>query len=119
MSQERLMNFIDGEWVTSESTEYGEIRNPAWNKILCHVPMSTKAEVDRAVQAAKNAFPEWRNTPPVTRARCLHRLRELLEENFDELSRVQTTEHGKTTMNQGGKHGAESKWWRSLREFPR
>jgi malonate-semialdehyde dehydrogenase (acetylating)/methylmalonate-semialdehyde dehydrogenase len=58
--------------------------------------MSTKAEVDQAVQAAKNAFPEWRNTPPVTRARCLHRLRELMEENFDELSSVQTTEHGKT-----------------------
>ena len=96
MGVERLKNFINGEWVDSESTEYGEVRNPAWDKLLCHVPMSTKAEVDRAVQAAKNAFPEWRNTPPVARARCLHRLRELLEENFDELSRVQTTEHGKT-----------------------
>ncbi len=96
MSVERLRNFIDGEWVDSESTEYGEVRNPAWDRLLCHVPMSTKKEVDRAVQAAKNAFPEWRSTPPVTRARCLHGLRELLEENFDELSRVQTTEHGKT-----------------------
>jgi malonate-semialdehyde dehydrogenase (acetylating)/methylmalonate-semialdehyde dehydrogenase len=96
MSGERLKNFVNGEWVDSESKETGEVRNPAWNKLLGHVPMSTKAEVDRAVQAAKNAFPEWRNTPPVSRARCLHRLRELLEENFDELSRVQTTEHGKT-----------------------
>ncbi|MFB0507540.1 MAG: CoA-acylating methylmalonate-semialdehyde dehydrogenase [Thermodesulfobacteriota bacterium] len=96
MGSERLKNFINGEWVDSESTEYGEVRNPARDTLLCHVPMSTKAEVDRAVQAAKNAFPEWRNTPPVSRARCLHRLRELLEENFDELSRVQTTEHGKT-----------------------
>jgi malonate-semialdehyde dehydrogenase (acetylating)/methylmalonate-semialdehyde dehydrogenase len=96
MSVERLKNFIDGEWVDSESTEHGEVRNPAWDRPLCHVPMSTKAEVDRAVRAAKDAFPEWRNTPPVTRARCLHRVRELLEENFDELSRVQTTEHGKT-----------------------
>ena len=96
MSVERLKNFINGEWVDSESTEYGDVRNPAWDRLLCQVPMSTNAEVDRAVQAAKNAFPEWRNTPPVTRARCLHRLRELLEENFDELSTVQTTEHGKT-----------------------
>lgn len=96
MSGERLKNFVNGEWVDSESKETGEVRNPAWDKLLGHVPMSTKAEVDRAVQAAKNAFPEWRNTPPVSRARCLHRLRELLEENFDELSRVQTTEHGKT-----------------------
>jgi malonate-semialdehyde dehydrogenase (acetylating)/methylmalonate-semialdehyde dehydrogenase len=96
MSVERLKNFIDGEWVDSESKEHGEVRNPAWDRPLCHVPMSTKEEVDRAVQAAKDAYPEWRNTPPVTRARCLHRARELLEENFDELSRVQTTEHGKT-----------------------
>ncbi len=96
MSVEKLRNFINGEWDDSESAEYGEVRNPAWDKLLCHVPMSTKAEVDQAVRAAKNAFPEWRNTPPVTRARYLHRLRELLEENFDELSRVQTEEHGKT-----------------------
>ena len=96
MSVERLKNFINGEWVDSESAEYGEVRNPAWDKLLCQVPMSTEAEVDQAVGAAKNAFPEWRNTPPVTRARYLHRLRESLEENFDELSRVQTTEHGKT-----------------------
>jgi malonate-semialdehyde dehydrogenase (acetylating)/methylmalonate-semialdehyde dehydrogenase len=96
MNVERLQNFINGEWVDSGSTEYGEVRNPAWDNLLCQVPMSTKAEVDRAVQAAKNAFPEWRNTPPVARARYLHRLRGLLEENFDELSRVQTTEHGKT-----------------------
>jgi len=96
MSAERLKNFVNGEWVDSESKETGEVRNPAWDKLLGHVPMSTKAEVDRAVRAAKNAFPEWRNTPPVSRARCLHRLRELLEENFDEISRVQTTEHGKT-----------------------
>ena len=96
MSVERLRNFIGGEWVDSKSTEYGDVRNPAWDRLLCHVPMSTKAEVDQTVEAAKNAFPEWRNTPPVTRARYLHRLRELLEENFDELSSVQTKEHGKT-----------------------
>jgi malonate-semialdehyde dehydrogenase (acetylating)/methylmalonate-semialdehyde dehydrogenase len=42
------------------------------------------------------AYPEWRSTPPVARARCLFRLKELLEENFEELSRIQTMEHGKT-----------------------
>ena len=57
--------------------------------------MSTKEEVEAAVQAAKEAFPAWRATPPVTRARYLFRLKALLEENFEELSRIQTQEHGK------------------------
>lgn len=96
MEVRRLQNYINGEWIDSESKELEEVRNPAWDKLLCHVPMGTKAEVDRAVQASKDAFPEWRNIPPVTRCRYLHRLIELMEERFDELSRVQTTEHGKT-----------------------
>ena len=49
-----------------------------------------------AIEAAQEAFPAWRETPPVARARCLFRLKELLEENFEELSRMQTQEHGKT-----------------------
>jgi malonate-semialdehyde dehydrogenase (acetylating)/methylmalonate-semialdehyde dehydrogenase len=52
--------------------------------------------MDAAVEAAKEAFPGWRTTPPVTRARYLFRLKELMEENFEEVSRIQTQEHGKT-----------------------
>ena len=58
--------------------------------------MSTTDEVNAAVAAAKEAFPEWRRTTPLARVRCLFRLKELLEENFEQLSRVQTMEHGKT-----------------------
>lgn len=92
----RLQNFINGEWRTSQSKEIWEIRNPALDEIIGEVPMSTAEEVIEAVQSAKEAFYEWRQTPPVSRARYILRLIELLEENFEELSVVQTKEHGKT-----------------------
>ena len=88
-------NFVGGEWIRSAG-EYHDIMDPARQRLIAHVPTSTADEVNEAVQEAKEAFPEWRSTPPVTRARYLHRLRELMEENFEELSRIQTMEHGKT-----------------------
>jgi len=90
-----LKNFIDGEWVESEG-EIRDVVNPTTSKTITRVPISTKKEIDAAVEAAKEAFPDWRRTPPVARARCLFRLKELLEENFEEVSRIQTQEHGKT-----------------------
>lgn len=91
-----LKNYIDGEWVESGSDQVMDVVNPATGKVIARVPMSTAEEVDAAVEAAKEAFPEWRRTPPLARARCLFRLKELLEEHFEELSRIQTMEHGKT-----------------------
>jgi acyl-CoA reductase-like NAD-dependent aldehyde dehydrogenase len=96
MSTEKLQNFIDGEWVDSHAQEYVEIRNPAWDELLATAPMSTPTEVNDAVAAAQDAYASWRNTPPVARARYLHRLVPLLEDNFDVLSICQTKEHGKT-----------------------
>jgi malonate-semialdehyde dehydrogenase (acetylating) / methylmalonate-semialdehyde dehydrogenase len=96
MNVERLRNFVGGEWVDSGSTKIEEVRNPALDQVIAQVPMSVPAEVEQAVKAAQEAFPEWRRTPPVTRARYLLRLIELLEANFDSLSRTQTMEHGKT-----------------------
>ena len=92
----RVKNFIDGEWMESEAKETWQIRNPALDIVIGEVPMSTDAEVDAAVRSAKAAFPEWRRTPPVSRARYLHRLIQLLEARFEDMSVVQTKEHGKT-----------------------
>ena len=90
-----LKNYIDGDWVESDG-ETKDIVNPATGKVIATVPISTEDEINEAVAAAKEAFPDWRRTPPLARARCLFRLKELLEENFEELSRIQTMEHGKT-----------------------
>jgi malonate-semialdehyde dehydrogenase (acetylating)/methylmalonate-semialdehyde dehydrogenase len=90
-----IKNFINGEWVESKG-EIVDVVNPATCQTIARVPISTKEEIDTAVEASKEAFPDWRATPPVARARCLFRLKELLEENFEEVSRIQTQEHGKT-----------------------
>jgi len=91
----RLRNHIDGEWVDSGG-KYEDVVNPATGKTIARVPISTKEEVDAAIEAAKRAFPDWRKTPPLARSRCLFRMKGLMEENFEELSRIQTMEHGKT-----------------------
>jgi malonate-semialdehyde dehydrogenase (acetylating)/methylmalonate-semialdehyde dehydrogenase len=90
-----LKNYINGEWVESKG-EIVDVVNPANCKTIARVPISTKEEIDAAVAAAGEAFPDWRRTTPLARSRLLFRLKELLEENFEEVSRIQTQEHGKT-----------------------
>jgi malonate-semialdehyde dehydrogenase (acetylating)/methylmalonate-semialdehyde dehydrogenase len=90
-----VKNYINGEWIDSKG-EILDVINPATNKVIAKVPISTEDEVKAAVGAAKAAWPEWRRTPPLARARCLFRMREIMEERFEELSRIQTMEHGKT-----------------------
>lgn len=90
-----IKNYIGGEWVESKG-EIVDVINPATCKTIARVPVSTKEEIDAAVAAAKEAFPDWRRTTPLARSRLLFRLKELLEENFEEVSRIQTQEHGKT-----------------------
>jgi len=90
-----LRNYINGEWVESKG-EVKDVVNPATQKTMAKVPMSTRGEVNMAIKAAKEAYPDWRRTTPLARVRCLFRLKELMEENFEQLSRIQTVEHGKT-----------------------
>ena len=90
-----VKNYINGEWVDSKG-EMVDVVNPATYKTIAKVPISTKEEIDAAVEAAKAAFPDWRRTTPLARSRMLFRLKELVEENFEEVSRIQTQEHGKT-----------------------
>ncbi len=90
-----LRNYIDGEWVESEGERKGVV-NPATGKAIATVPISTEGEINEAVEAAQEAYPDWRRTPPLARVRCLFRMKQLLEEHFEEVSRIQTMEHGKT-----------------------
>ncbi len=92
----RLKNYIHGEWVEARTDQYADVINPARGELLVQVPLSSAADIDKAVKSAREAFHEWRNTPPAARARHLFRLKELMEERFDELAEVQTREHGKT-----------------------
>jgi len=95
MTLPMMQNYINGEWVDSDTTTFGDVRNPALGQKIAQVPYGTTGDVHRAVAAAKAAFPEWRETPPLTRARYLFRLKEAFEENFEEIARTLTTEQGK------------------------
>ena len=93
---EPIPNYIGGAWVPSRATESLPLTNPATGEPLGRVPLSGTADVDAAVQAALDAFPRWRATPPVVRARYLFALKGLLETHFDELAAIVTRENGKT-----------------------
>ncbi len=95
MAIEALMNFIDGDWVQSHSDETLDIHNPATGEVIAQVPLSTADEVEAAINAAHAAYEDWRETPPYARARYFFRLKELMEERFEDIARVVVREHGK------------------------
>ena len=95
MARPLMKNYINGEWVESNSTTLGDVWNPAKGEKIAQVAYSTKEDVDKAVKAAQQAFWDWRITPPLTRARYLFRLKDVFEENFEDIARTLTTEQGK------------------------
>jgi malonate-semialdehyde dehydrogenase (acetylating) / methylmalonate-semialdehyde dehydrogenase len=91
-----LRNFIGGRWTPSSATTWLDVHNPARGAVIARTPLSTGADVDAAVRAAADAFPGWSETPPAVRARAMFRFKALLDEHFEEIARLVTTEHGKT-----------------------
>ena len=91
-----LYNYINGEWHRSSADDWLEVANPATAEGLGRVPLSLPDEVDYAVQAALQAFPTWRETPPTERIQYLFELKNLLEYEFDELAKSIVLENGKT-----------------------
>jgi len=95
MSCVRLKNYFDGTWTESASPDTLPVTNPATGEVIAQVPLSTTEEVGRAVEAARLAFEDWRQTPPYARARCMFRLKNLMEARFEDLARTVVEEHGK------------------------
>ncbi|HRL12591.1 MAG TPA: CoA-acylating methylmalonate-semialdehyde dehydrogenase [Aggregatilineales bacterium] len=106
----KLKNYIGGQWVESETRDYVPVHNPATGEVLAECPESTAGDVDRAVQAARDAFDEWRSTPILSRSQYMYRFKTLLEERFEELSRMIVLENGKTIDEARGevRRGIES-----------
>jgi len=95
-SLSKVSNYINGQWVDSGASEWQEVVNPATGETLAQVPLSSPSEVAAAIEAAAAAFPEWRRTPPEDRIQPLFKLKVLLEDHIDEISRIITQENGKT-----------------------
>lgn len=100
MSQ--LHNFIDGTWRAASTDDYLPVTNPATGIEIAQVPLSTKDDVEAAVQAAQRAFVEWRRTPAGERIQPMFKLKQLLETHRDELARMITNECGKTFAESKG-----------------
>jgi alpha-ketoglutaric semialdehyde dehydrogenase len=96
-------NYIGGEWVKSSSGEWFDNVNPAdTSDVIGRFPQSNADDVNRAVEAAKNAATKWRRTPAPKRAELLFKLGEILRENKDEYTRDMTREMGKVLKEAGG-----------------
>jgi malonate-semialdehyde dehydrogenase (acetylating)/methylmalonate-semialdehyde dehydrogenase len=95
-----LDNYIDGEWTPARAaTGVLDVTRPSTGEVLARVPLSGAADLDAAVQAARDALPEWRGVSTIARARKLFELRERLVARSDELARSVTTEMGKTLVD--------------------
>ncbi len=94
--------FIGGEWRALKSVPTTPIYNPSTGEVIAECPVGDAALVDEAVQAAAAAFPAWRDTPPVERARVFFRYRHLIEQNFDRICTSISREHGKTLAEARG-----------------
>lgn len=89
-------NYIDSNWVTSESGRLLDIEDPGTGEIVARLPVSTRSEVDSAVKSAAKAFEEWKRVPPTERVSYLFKLKMLLEEHLEDIATTTTREHGKT-----------------------
>ncbi len=88
-------NLIGGEWVDSAGGETMEVLNPATAEAIAEVPRASAEDVDRAVQAAKQALPEWLETTPGERAEALLKLAAAIDEHADELAELESRNVGK------------------------
>lgn len=89
-------NWVRGAWQPPHNDEWMEILNPRHGKAMGRVAMSSSADVDAAVAAARDAFPEWRAMPLKERTQILFRMKALMERDIDELSWILDHENGKT-----------------------
>ena len=101
-AENMLQNYINNEWLIPGNGECLEVTNPATTEVLAKVPLSPAAEVDSAAQAAASALDDWRHTPPTERIQYLFKLKQLLEDNLDDISRTITMECGKTLTEAKG-----------------
>src|SRR6266540_1857352 len=97
-----FQNYIGGEWVDSDSGETSESVNPANGETIGVFPRSSAADVDRAVEAAKSAYREWRLVPAPKRGEILFRFAQLLTEHKADLTELMSHEMGKVLPEAGG-----------------
>jgi betaine-aldehyde dehydrogenase len=95
MAPETLKNFIDGEFVDPAEGQTEPVLNPATGEVIAHAPLSSAADVERAVAAARHAFPAWSTATPGERSLALLKLADAVEAHAEELSELEADNAGK------------------------
>ncbi len=98
-------NLIAGEWVGADSGETIEVNNPATGEIIGTVPNSGKAETRRAIEAAQEAFQNFRKTSALERSQMLRRLHDAIMDNQESLAQLLSLEQGKSLVEARGEVG--------------
>lgn len=88
--------FSGGKWLEVNSAQSATVFNPSTGKAIAQVPLCSPEETARVVQSAVEALDDWKETPVVERARLMFRMRQLMEDRFNEIAALVTREHGKT-----------------------
>lgn len=92
---EKLKYFCNGQYIESKTDIYYDVFNPSTGEITGHAPCCTAEEVSAAIAAAKAAYPGWSATPAIKRSQILFKVRELIIEHMEELTRLVAEENGK------------------------
>ncbi len=92
---EKLKYFCNGQYVESKTDVYYDVFNPSTGEVTGHAPCCTADEVNEAIAAAKAAYPGWSATPAIKRSQILFKVRELIVEHMEELTRLVAEENGK------------------------
>ena len=90
-----FQHYINGKIYKGSSSRKGKVFNPATGAQESEVILGTKSDLDHAVENAKTAFEKWSQVTPLQRARIIFKYKELIEKNYDELTKLIVSEHGK------------------------
>ena len=110
-------HFVGGKEVKGGSGRFGDVFNPNTGEVQAKVALARHAEVEHAIAVAEAAQPAWAATNPQRRARVLMKFLDLVQKEFDELARLLSSEHGKTSPTPRAISSAAWKWSNSLAAF--
>ncbi len=91
-----MKNYVGGKFVEPENSGYIDVENPSTGEVIGKVPLSTRAETDRAIEVAHQAYLKWKDVPVARRVSYLFKYYQLLVQNEDHIARVLTRENGKS-----------------------
>jgi malonate-semialdehyde dehydrogenase (acetylating)/methylmalonate-semialdehyde dehydrogenase len=92
----KLKNFVNGQWVDPSGASYIDVENPSTGEVIAQVPLTSREETNKAIDAAHKAYLSWKDVPVARRANYLFKLLALLEADEEKISRVLVEEMGKS-----------------------